>query len=182
MIAYILRGHDNNAYFFSDDSKGITCEACGTCLDYGYVPREIDMQPSKKYDVSTTYDGRMLYSAAFVDFCKTELQLGEEFIPISCGSGTFYYMFPARIIRFDVTRRHTRFLNACNKCGGYESIVGATPAFLDANLPIGHGFFRTDIAFGSGKEKFPLILIDPENKEKMQTKCFRGLELLGIQP
>jgi len=51
-------------------------------------------------------------------------------------------------------------LDYCKSCEQFESIIGATPAYLKGLSSLDKGFYRTDIEFGSSSEKSPLIIVD----------------------
>jgi hypothetical protein len=176
ILAYTFSGNSsNNASFLGEDVlPGVICPQCGSCLDYEYSPPFLKINPSKKYDVSYTHDLRNLYSQRFVEFCKEELLSDDVFVPVDVGWGSYYYMMPKRIVAFDWKRRNSTFTDACNLCGSYREIVGAYPACLHLDEPLGPGFYRTDLAFGSGKSKTPLILIGPNWKKLIEMQKFRG--------
>jgi len=178
ILGYVLKAKDcNEGVFFSgEEPADILCPQCGTCLNYRYCPQEIQIHPSKKYDVSGTHDSRKLFSQRFVTFCKDILGSDEDFRLVKSGSVNLYYMFPSRILEFDVERRNTKFEKPCKTCGGFESTVGARPAFLRTEQLIGRGFYRSDVAFASGKNKFPLFFIGAEWKELLASQKFRGIE------
>lgn len=163
-------------FFGGGELSEILCAKCGTCADYRYAPARIEVHPSRKYDVSYTHDLRKLFSERFVSFCRDVLHAGEDFKMVKSDSMDFFYMYPSRVLEFDVERRKTRFENPCDVCGGYESIVGARPAFLRSKDLIGPGFFRSDIAFASGKSKFPLFFVSTEWKKLLEGQKFRGIE------
>ena len=175
---YTLSGKSSNdaSFFNGDEPSGVLCPRCGSCLDYGYSPVSLDIKSSKKYDVSYTNDLRKLYSERFFVFCRDVLKADKLFKPVQVRDTVLYYMFPSQIVEFDYIRRKTRFEGTCDQCGGYSSVAGAHPAFLKASEPVGSGFFRTDIAFGSGKAKFPLIIIGSEWKKLLASEKFRGID------
>lgn len=177
ILGYVMRAKDcNDGIFFNgDEPAGVLCPNCGTCLDYQYAPNTIDIHPSKKYDVSYTHDLRDLYSAKFVKFCREVLKSDVSFKLVKSAEIDFFYMMPSRVLEFDVERRKTRFEKLCNVCGGYESIVGARPAFLRTRELIGPGFYRSDVAFASGKSKYPLFMVGGEWKELLASQKIRGL-------
>lgn len=176
-LAHTLSGNSsNNANFFGADvSPGVLCPQCGSCLNYEYSPPLLKINPSKKYDVSYTRDLRQLYSERFVKFCREELLSDDVFIPVDVGWGAYYYMMPKRIVAFDWKRRNSMFTDACSLCGSYREIVGAYPAYLHIDEPLGPGFYRTDLAFGSGESKAPLILVGTEWKLALELEKFRGI-------
>jgi len=178
ILGYILRQrHSNDANFFDgNEPSGVLCQNCGSCLDYNYYPKFIDINPSKKYDAVYTYDLRELFSESFFVFCRDVLKIGHIFKPIQTRGETLYYMSPTHVLEFDYIRRKTKFEKTCEQCGGYRDIVGATPAFLKNHKPVEAGFFRTDLAFGSGKSKSPLILLSSEWKKLLVSQKFKGID------
>jgi len=182
ILGYVLSGKSSNEGVFFDGNEplGVLCPVCGTCLNYDYAPSAIEIHPSKKYDVSYTHDLRCLFSTKFVEFSRDVLRCDEQFRLVRCDFMDLFYMFPSRVLKFDVDRRKTRFENPCGLCGGHESIVGAHPAFLRNHDPLGPGFYRTDIAFASGTSKFPILIVGVEWKRLLDAQRFRGIEFEKI--
>ena len=59
-------------------------------------------------------------------------------------------------------------------------MTGATPAYLKgASLP-GRGFFRTDLAFGSNRAKFPLIIVDDQTAKTIAQARLRGRDMSPV--
>ena len=182
ILGHTLSGNSfNDASFFNgDEPAGVLCQSCASCIDYSYSPASIDVKPSKKYDVSCTNDLRNIYSERFFVFCRDVLKADEVFRPLRAGDSVLYYMLPFQTIEFDYVRRKTRFEGACEQCGGYDAVAGAHPAFLKIHEPIGPGFFKTDLAFGSGSAKFPLIIVGSEWKKLLAAQKFRGIDFGDI--
>lgn len=182
ILGYTISGKSSNdAMFFNgEESKDVLCSICGSCLDYRFSPMSIEVKPSKMYDVSYTHDLRTLFSEKFVDFCKEVLKVDEEFKPISVGGQSLYYMVPNQILEFDFERRKVRFEHKCPLCNGYETVAGAYPVFLKVKEPIKSGFFKTDLAFASGKSKVPLIIVGTEWKALIASQKFRGIDFSEI--
>lgn len=113
-------------------------------------------------------------------FCRDVLKADEIFKPVQAGDIVLYYMIPSRTIEFDHVRRKVRFEGKCPSCNSYETVAGAYPVFLNEQKPMKEGFFRTDIAFASGKSKFPLIIIGTEWKKLLVAQKFRGIDFEEI--
>lgn len=178
ILGYVISGNACNEgrFFIGGEPSSLLCPKCGTCMDYRYTPERISIDRSRKYDVSYTHDLRKLFSKTFVSFCRDVLHSDEEFRLVKGDGMDFFYMYPSKVLEFDIERRKTRFEKPCDVCGGYESIVGARPAFLRTRSPIGPGFYRSDIAFSSGTSKFPLFFVSTEWKEHLESQRFRGIE------
>ena len=155
IAASVLYGHDNNTFFFDNPPDGVCCTQCGTCLDYAYVPKKLSYGPLRRYDVSYTYDGRLILSARAVDKLGLRDRPEEIRLVELDHNPRVYYALPTRVIAFDSVARRTSFEKPCAGCGGFESVVGATPAYLKGNGLPGRGFFRTDLAFASRRENPP---------------------------
>jgi hypothetical protein len=178
--AKILYGHDNGGYFLESAPEGVLCPQCGTCLDYAYAPDTLwSDERLKKYDVSYTYDSRMIVSEKFIDVNNMHGN-SDLFIKALNTSPVLYYIYLNRIIQFDFEKRKTAFEKPCSKCGGFESVTGATPAYLKGGGLPGRGFFRTDLAFGSGRGKFPLIIVDSETARSFKTQRITGFVLKPV--
>jgi hypothetical protein len=174
MLAYSLSGSDNSLYFFDDPPEGVLCSNCKTCLNLYYLPSEMTIHKSIKYDISFTYDGRPLVSTRFKEFCEAREYEGLNFFQVS-REPCYFYFLPEILLQFDDYRRQTRFEKKCEVCGNYESIVGATPPYLKEKGEIKKGIFRTDLMFGSAHRKFPRIIIGTETYQAMVKKKFRGI-------
>jgi hypothetical protein len=80
-----------------------------------------------------------------------------------------------RVVSFDAKSRRTRFINCCAVCGNYDEVIGATPAYLEVPGPLEDGIFRSDLLFGSGNAKHPLIIVGLETKERLEGAGLKGL-------
>lgn len=119
-----------------------------------------------KHAISSTYDGFVIVSEIFKQFCESGKYNGLEFVPLYNKAG-FYWFKVHNIVEFDSKQRGTEFLNYSSSCNGFEEIIGATPACLVAKTPLTDGFFRTDICFGSYAGKSPLNLVGEVTKAKL---------------
>jgi hypothetical protein len=177
--ASVLSAQDNNTFFFEDPlPDGVCCPQCGTCLDYAYAPRKLSYGPLRRYDVSYTYDGRLILSARAVDKLGLRDRPEEIHLVELEHNPSVYYAMPTRVIAFDPAARQTRFEEPCACCDSFESVVGATPAYLKGNGLPGRGFFRTDLAFASGREKTPLVLMDDETAKTISQARLSGRVML----
>ncbi|MCA3009916.1 MAG: hypothetical protein INH34_16205 [Phycisphaerales bacterium] len=85
-------------------------------------------------------------------------------------------------VAFDPVRRKTRFEKKCALCGNFESIVGATPAFiLESEKVEEMGMYCTDLCFGSGREKSPLFVVGASLKDDL-TRNFVELDFREVNP
>jgi hypothetical protein len=128
-------------------------------------------------DVSSTYDNVKVVSQRFVDVCREHELPGITFHRFEGKNGAYFFLESDRVVPFDPDRRGTRFEGRCAECGNFETVVGATPVYLRREAPLGRGFYRTDLSFGSNQGKRPILLIDSESAELLDSLRLRGLDL-----
>ncbi|HET7114935.1 MAG TPA: hypothetical protein VFI29_00490 [Hanamia sp.] len=129
---------------------------------------------SIRYNISSTYDGFVIVSAKFKQFCEIEKYAGLDFILLPNASG-FCWFKVNNIIEFDTKMRKTKFLNYNSICKGYEEIIGANPVYLKNPVLLSEGFFRTDVCFGSFAGKSPLYLTGEATKKKLLAAGFKEI-------
>lgn len=94
----------------------------------------------------------------------------------------FFAVRAMRAVEFDAERRKTRFTTLCQFCGQYESVVGARPAFLKIGSVVEEReFVRTDLEFGSGDEKHPLLICGKTAAEAISDAELKGLDVKPIE-
>ena len=170
---FSLVGADNDSVM-CDKCPGI--DRCGTCgyatAAEDYVNPEFVLKRDN-YDISYTYDGACIVSSRFRELCVRERYDGIAFLSLP-RVRYFFRLVVRGQLTFDPVSRGTRFENLCTVCGRYESVVGAYPAFLKA-VPIpGEGIYRSDLEFGSGDGKSPVLLVPTKTKRKMEREKIRG--------
>ena len=185
LIGYDLSGPDNGTFMFRGGSEVKRCPLCGYYVDflaynpdYQFKRREADKYDGyikRGADFSSTYDSYDIVSDRFRTFCLEQQYEGLAFGEFSNDKTHFNFM-PNRIVRFDALRRNTTFEKLCRVCRNYESVVGATPPYLLRSKPLEDGFYRSDLLFGSGDRKGPLILVGLETKAKLKAANLKGLE------
>jgi hypothetical protein len=185
LVGYILSGPDNGTFMFRRESEVKRCPVCGYRVDFlAYNPEyEFRRREADKYDgyvkrgadFSSTYDLYDIVSDHFRAFCLEQQYKGLAFGEFS-NLNTHFSFMPDRIVPFDALRRTTNFEKLCRACGNYESVTGATPSYLLRSKPLEDGFYRSDLLFGSGDSKGPLILVGIETREKLKAAKLKGLE------
>lgn len=202
MNLHCIYGQDNDTYAFrayprltgnqhahqgvvpdmSGDSHEIIhrCGSCGELLSKWKEPLLSVIIKKRKHDLSITYDGVLIASEKFKSL-YTEYGLSGLVFRELPDDPQFFSVMAGRVVGFDAERRKTRFLHRCQDCGRHESIVGATPVFLKEGCRVDDlEFVRTDLEFGSGDEKHPLIICGSTVAEVLLDAKLRGLELMPI--
>lgn len=174
-IAYFIYGPDNGGSFFSEAPPRLFCERCGVPLPESlqYAPRRLQVE--NVYPFSYTYDNRAICTRAFMEMCLRFDPVGVRFTPVSQDPELFWLM-PIRILKLDYKRRQTKFDEWCEKCNRFAQVAGASPGFSARPvLDYPEGFYRTDVAFGSGREQAPAVIVGPRLKEHIDQQNYPGV-------
>ena len=179
VTAFSMSAPDSDSYFFQDAPDALFCPECGSYLEEAYLPSDLTVRPGF-CDFGFTYDGRLLVSDRAREFLLHHASTGLSFREVNHADQLFV-LEAAATTKFDSNARRTRFVNKCSECGHYESVVGATPAFLALPDSIeDYGLYRTDIEFGSGKEKSPLFVVGTELKRLLERE-FKELDFRAVR-
>lgn len=174
ILGYYISGQDNDSYLNDAFYEKNICD----CIDFvknrqDFINKDFKIKKTK-FDFSYTYDGALIASKRFKDFCEDNSLDNIDFYQLNSQIG-FYLVKVNQIVKFDTERRDTRFLELSNSCGEYNEVIGATPIYLKDNIELKNGFYRTDIEFGRGSAKAPLILVDKEGFKLLKKVNFKGL-------
>lgn len=177
IVAYEMSPHDGDAFFFEDRRSSIFCPVCGTLLDRTFLPTGV--RPRKKWDICSTYENRTIVTAVFKDWCQAQGFEGLVFRQVN-EQPPYYSFEPSIVLRVDP--KCARFLNKCDACGNYESVLSAGPmVLLDIYSPIENGFFRSDIEFAGRWEKSPSIIVGVHTRDLIKQQRFRLVEFPPIE-
>lgn len=178
-LAFTMSAPDSDSYFFADANAELFCMECGSFIGPEYVPSRQSVRSGFR-DFGYTYDGRLLVSQRAKDFLLGHATTELSFLLVKSQKELLYVLHVRNEIAFDSDARRTCFVNKCHKCGRYESVVGATPAFLRGAADINKlGIYRTDLEFGSGREKSPLLIVGSELK-RLLAREFEELEFREV--
>jgi hypothetical protein len=158
------------------------CGTCGELLAKWEEPLTGLVLNKRRYDLSSTYDGVVTVSKRFRIAFEAANLLGLDFLPLP-SDPDFFAAHASRTVAFDADRRRTEFHKLCPECGHYESVVGASPGYLKPGNSVGPAeFVRTDLEFGSGDEKSPLLLCGEVAARALTRAKLKGLELIPFEP
>ena len=179
MAYYSINISDNNSFMCSsadrvfEGMKGLSvCEACGYRTDFEYINHAFELD-RKSYDLSATYDGYYIASLKFKECIQREQIANVEFTVLK-NEPNYFVVFVREKVAFDTVKRKSRSENYCELCGNHESFVGATPAFLKE--PAKGDLCRTDVMFGSGNAKHPVLIASEAFKELVQREKLQGIQ------
>jgi ribosomal protein S14 len=202
MQAYIVYCQDNDSYAYREypsltkyerihqtlvpdmsgtNRRGVRrCEACGELLAKWDEPLNGLVITKRRYDISCTYDGVTVVSECFKSTYEAASLKGLTFCRLP-DDNAFFAISAGRVVPFDADRRETRFIDQCPKCGRFESVVGATPAYLKKGTRIGpREFVRTDLEFASEDEKSPLLICGEQAAKVLSKAKLKGLDLVPL--
>lgn len=134
------------------------CDICHELLEKHNTPLTELVITKRTLDISITYDGIYIASNRFRRVYEKYALKGLKLSQLP-NDIEFFSLKATRSLEFDTVRRKTRFVDKCSHCGLFESVVGATPVFLKPGYCIEEQeFVRSDLEFGSGDEKHPLLM------------------------
>ena len=186
IVGHTLDGHDNGTYMYEPGDKALPlCPRCGYRLnffptnpDYAlkkrFKPLTGQSVVSKETALSCTYDHQTIVSQGFKDFCLQQGYEGLNFIEFPKDPWHFHLIITNQV-KFDSARNQPRFLEMCPTCGNYDGVITSGRALLELTEPLVDGFYRTDLLFGSGDRKNPLIVVGTGTKSKLKAMNFKGL-------
>ncbi len=129
-------------------------------------------------DFSTTHDSLDIASVLFKECYDSHRMVGLTFTPLA-GRQPAFKVLGEIVVPFDAVKRGTRFLKRCEVCGKYDEVIGATPVFLKEGPQVpDNGFARTDLEFGSGDRKGPVLLCGPAAAAAFAEAQLRGVDLM----
>ena len=178
ILGYSISVPDNDYYMYDK----LNLPACAKYMDV-YSINLID--PTFKFkkikmNISETWDGFLIVSDKFKQFCEIEKYGGLEFVLLPA-SPNFFWLKVYNIIEFDTEARKTEFIHFSKECNGYGGIYGATPACLKTKSQLGDNLYRSDISFGDYEKKSPKYLVGEKTKIKLKAAGFKEIYFKEIQ-
>lgn len=180
MTNYAIFAADSEINYYDDAPEELFCSSCGSFIgSKSYWPSDLKITGLKK-DFSYSYDGQLIISSKGKTFLEENSTTELRFQKVNSIPEAFVVEASIEVM-FDTDRRKTRFIDHCTECGNFESIVGSTPPFLKTSINIEQmGVYSTDIKFGSGKEKSPLMIVGGKMGRKLK-KEFKEIDLEEVR-
>ena len=186
VVAKILGGGDNNSFMYNEIYP-YCCDSCHYTTkqelnpDFRLAHQRYDFSHiklhsvRKHYDVSYTWDGYLIVSKRFKQFCEEKSYQSVVFYSIPQESD-FYFLESSKIIPLDYARRKVDFHNLCTKCNRYEWVIGATPNYTQEGFVMEENiFYRSEYDFGDFNNKSPLIIVSLRMAKELAAQKFKGL-------
>jgi hypothetical protein len=174
LLGYDISANDNDDFFITDEEKLPKEYLFKNTYEYEELPGNLRMK-KRKLDIGYTYDGFAIVSEHFKILCGQNKFEGLEFIQLPMDNN-FYFFKVNNIIEFDAIARRTTFEKFSNLYNKYQWIHGATPVCLKNKQPVPEGtIYRTDVFFGAGVRKSPVLLVGIETKKIMESWKLKGI-------
>lgn len=179
MKCYGIYASDCDVLFYEGAPEELFCTGCGSYIcEEQYLPKSLNIKKQSK-NFSFTYDNRLLLSKDARDFFIENSQTELSFHIVN-RNPDLYIMDTVHLVAFDAVKRQTRFDEYCELCGNYESVVGVTPIFLkDANTFEPYSVAKTDVKFGTSREKSPIYIVGEELAAGLKKK-FKEIDLVEV--
>jgi hypothetical protein len=178
--SYTISAPDCDTNYFEGAPPSLFCTQCGSYIGSEEFVPQLDIRQCD-LDFCFTYDGRLLVSQRGKTYLSQHCATPLNFAAVD-RSARYYSLHVVSSVAFDPVRRKTRFEKKCALCGNFESIVGATPAFiLESEKVEEMGMYRTDLCFGSGREKSPVFVVGAALKDDL-ARNFVELDFEEVNP
>lgn len=157
----------------------VFCPECGSVVA-DYFPARLPEGTKRLKDIGYTLDGKLLCRTRFKEFCQaTSIEAAFQTLP--GGTDSIYMVLPTKTIQFDPTALPTRFIHKCSTCGQFKEVIGSIPpAFTGNSVTNMSGIARSDLEFGSSRDKAPILIADKETAARLHEQRFLGLTLVSI--
>ena len=174
IVGYEISAQDNDE-FFLEDEKNLTKEwLYKNTYDYNQLPASLKMKKNK-LEIGSTYDGFTIVSERFKYLCEQNKFKNLEFNQLPNDSN-FYLLKVHNALEFDTVARRTEYIKFSKEFNGYVEIIGATPVCLKSKQPVPEGtIYRTDIFFGTGVRKSPVLMVGIKTKELLHSWKLKGI-------
>ncbi len=83
-------------------------------------------------------------------------------------------MIVNNILEYDNEPNRLTSIEYNDECQEFNEVVGAYPIKLKSQKILNKGIYRTDIEFGRGYAKSPVIIVDCETFKLMKKEKFKG--------
>ncbi|EMK3356945.1 hypothetical protein V8063_004815 [Vibrio parahaemolyticus] len=184
MPEFVIYINDNDSFMCSSADEVLggledlpVCESCLYRTDLEYINKKFKLR-RKAYDLSSTYDGYYIASLKFKELIEREKIKGVELHPLD-NEPEYFALFVRNVVKFDTHKRGCKSENFCLKCGSYESFVGSSPTFIKEPLP--NDLCRSDVVFGSGNEKSPLLLASQHFLDLVKREKLKGISFEQVR-
>jgi hypothetical protein len=153
-----------------------TCDKCGYRTDYRL--NNVHFKLTRKiYEFSYTYDGVVIVSLRFKEFCGRNGYNNLRFIELERSFGFFQMSVTNNVLPYRARLKE----KLCDKCGQYEEIIGPSIDEQKVHEPLKDQFYQSDLWFGSGNSKSPVLIVGEATKRKLEGEKFKNIIFKSIE-
>jgi hypothetical protein len=174
LLGYEIADNDNDDFFLADEEHLPKEWVYKNTYEFDQLPGSLKMK-KRKIDIGSTHDGFTIVSQRFKSLCEQHNFKGLEFRQLPADAD-FYLFKVHNVLEFDAVARKTKYIKVSKEFNGYAEIIGATPVCLKNKQPIPEGtIYRTDIFFGTGVRKSPVLMVGIETKKLVESWKLKGI-------
>lgn len=178
VVARILFAYDmDHMYPNKYDNPGL-CPICHNTIEQ--IPDTMYKVRKRKGDVFGTYDGFIIVTEKFKQFCEERNYPHLIFTPFVKSPG-YYFFLPQDIYQLDYERREVKFTNKRSCCGCYDEVTGCfNYKAVGFSMPTNDFICRAEYFFGSYSSKGPVIIVGLETAVEMKKYGLKGIYFKDI--
>lgn len=194
---YRLAGPPIAAYLFATADPSSRCTGCGYVLDPSVVPAGFSLatapgemvedengleRPAKpgdkrRWDAAYTFDNQLIVSRFFRQIVERAGSTAVRFVDIPT-EPKFFLFVADDVIEWDRSAVRS-FGPVCATCGRNESVVGSGRAIPDIDAIDRLGIYRSDLEFGEGDGRHPIIVVGREMRHLLRD--LRGVHFTELE-
>jgi hypothetical protein len=174
LLGYEIIPNDNDEFFIENEKKLPKEYLYKNTYEYNHLPTKLKMK-RKKMDIGSTYDLFIIVSERFKNLCEENSFGNLEFIPLPADSN-FYLFRVNNILEFDREKGLIKCEKFSKEYNKYQWVHGGSPVCLKNKQPVPEGtIYRTDVFFGAGIRKSPVLMIGIKTKELIESWKLKGI-------
>lgn len=194
---YVLGGYDDDSYMltgvtfrpaeaeryaFADWRFGspgaphpATCGTCGGRIEPEFLDRTFRVKKRRR-DVTVTYDGYLLVSSRFREFCFSLGWSAPLFRALPADSA-YWWLSP--IVSVSCVGRRLR---ECPSCGNFADVVGPELGIPEIGMEYWkHGAVSSDLQYGSVPLQGRIVIVREDWRAALMTQRFIGLDFSRLR-
>jgi hypothetical protein len=184
-VIFAISVMDNHSNMVGSCDRLDPASGCPSCASCGYRTDPDFTNPAfrlrtRRYDISCCYDGAIIVSARFMDFCRS---LGSEqliFADLPRAPG-FHHLKCSNPVALDVRAMDTVRSRWCPGCERYREVIGCSRIVLQQGASVASMELRlSDGYFGSNNEASRLLIAGAGFMESARGAGLTGIDSHGV--
>jgi hypothetical protein len=180
VVGYQLKAYDGGLKAFTYwevPQAAIHCPACNGTFDFEAVSKQV--RANGPWQIASAR-GRIIVGNQVRDFCRRH-GYRDVMFPILDSRRQLFELRPERLLEVDLERSQPILTDFCTRCGNFQCyLLGQGLFFRGVSEALPSGFYRTNIAFGCGMSKSPLVIVAPKTMRELRGEHLRGLKFKAV--